>query len=314
MAYKGISILFESFCDLTGMGVNIGKTKVMVFKNGGRLSKNERWLFKHQKLECVSYYKYLGLQLSCRNIWSTAVTTLAVQGEKTSAIIHSSLRHIGDANYLIYSKVFNAMILPVLYYGAEIWGHKMYTKLENVQVHYFKRFLGVKRSAPGSAVLGDCGLNTIFTHTLLKCIKFWLKLIRLPSCRYTRKCYDMLYDLDKRGKHTWVTDIRNIICSYGFGYVWFCQEVADESIFVKKFTQRVVDIDIQNWESKIRIYDKLDTYGSFKNIFIIEPYIIHICNYKHRSIFANFRCSGHDLEIETGRKNCQRKPFMFYVQ
>ena len=228
---------------MTGMNVNVNKTMVVVFKNGGRLSKWEKWYLRNQLLECVPYYKYLGLMMSSRNIWSTAVSTLAIQGTKAASMVHSSVRSIGEASFKVYSKIFNAKILPILCYGSEIWGYKMYPNLENVQINFFKRFLGVRRSAPGYAVLGDCGRHTIFSSTILSCVKFWLKLLRLECNRYTKKCYDMLFQLDERGKHTWVTHIKCILNSYGFGYAWFSQDVGDASVFMSCFTQRVFDID-----------------------------------------------------------------------
>ena len=256
----------QTFCEVSGMNVNLKKTKVVVFKNGGRLSKYEKWYLDGEKIECVSYYKYLGLLFSTRNICSKAINTLVIQAEKTSNIILSSLRSIGEASFDIYAKVFDCMILPTLSYGAEIWGGNQFPNIERVQINYFKRYLGVTRRAPGPAVLGDCGRHSIFSHTVMKYIKFWLKIIRLPNHRYTKKCYIMLRDLDSKGKKTWATNVRSILQSYGFGYVWLNQEVANESYFVKFFKQRVLDIDSQNWESKIYTYDKLDTYCHFKKI------------------------------------------------
>ena len=223
----------QLFCEQSGMKVNLDKTKVLVFKNGGYLSKYERWYYEGKRIQCVSYYKYLGLTLSTRNIWSKSVEVISIQGSKTSGLIHNSLRRIGDASFQIYQKTFNTIILPILCYGAEIWGFKEYKSLEKVQIKFFKQFLGVNRNAPGLAVLGDCGRNKVFVHTVLKCIKYWLKLTRLPSDRCVKKCYNMLYAMDQRGKANWVTDIKRVLNHYGFSYVWQYQCVGDNSNFLK---------------------------------------------------------------------------------
>ena len=36
------------------MYVNIEKTKVVVFKNGGQLARNERWVYDHNALQTVN--------------------------------------------------------------------------------------------------------------------------------------------------------------------------------------------------------------------------------------------------------------------
>ena len=219
-----------------------------------------KWFYEGKKVECVSYYKYLGLTLSTRNIWSKSVEVISMQGKKSSGLIHSSLRNSGVTSYKIYDKIFNTIVMPVLCYGSEIWGFKEYSILEQVQINFFKRFLGVNRCAPGITVLGDCGRNKIVVHTLLKCIIYWLKLVRLPRERCTSKCYIMLYVLDQRGKHNWATSIKNILNSCGFSYVWHEQGVGDERIFLDTFTQRLKDVDFQSWEGELRTYSKLDIF------------------------------------------------------
>ena len=51
------------------MKMNLLKTKVVVFRNGGPLRRYEKWKFDDFKLEVVTYYKYLGLLLLSRNSW-----------------------------------------------------------------------------------------------------------------------------------------------------------------------------------------------------------------------------------------------------
>ena len=43
------------------MSLNLSKTKIIVFRNGGILKETEKWLYNGQKIEVVSFYKYLGV-------------------------------------------------------------------------------------------------------------------------------------------------------------------------------------------------------------------------------------------------------------
>ena len=57
---QNLIIELERYCDKYKLNVNSDKTKVIVFKKGGRLAKNEKWLYKGKELECLKSYKYLG--------------------------------------------------------------------------------------------------------------------------------------------------------------------------------------------------------------------------------------------------------------
>ena len=52
--------------DTVGMKINLDKSKIMVFRNGGVIKQNEKWFLKGNQIETVSRYKYLGLHLSSK--------------------------------------------------------------------------------------------------------------------------------------------------------------------------------------------------------------------------------------------------------
>ena len=54
----------SEFCREEGMIVNTEKSKVMVFRRGGRVGRQHRWWCSGQVLENVSAYCYLGVWLS----------------------------------------------------------------------------------------------------------------------------------------------------------------------------------------------------------------------------------------------------------
>ena len=65
---KKINVL-EKFCDKWSMEVNLTKTQVIVFRNGGKTSKSERFRYKSNTVKIVTYYGHLGLIFSSRNTW-----------------------------------------------------------------------------------------------------------------------------------------------------------------------------------------------------------------------------------------------------
>ena len=56
--------------------VIIDKTKVMVFRNGGRAKESERWTYSGETLEITDIYNYLGLIITPRGRYDTTVELL----------------------------------------------------------------------------------------------------------------------------------------------------------------------------------------------------------------------------------------------
>ena len=74
--------VIDQFCLQTGMDVNLSKTEIMVFRNGGPLSVHERWTFRGNRVQTTSVYKYMGMLCTHSLSWYTAKQKLAMQAQK----------------------------------------------------------------------------------------------------------------------------------------------------------------------------------------------------------------------------------------
>ena len=116
----------------------MSKTKSMVFRNGGIIEQNEVLYFDGQKLENVSYYKYLGLTMSTRLSWSPAQVTLAAQASKALNIINQ-VNYNCNYSFKAACDIFDKCVLPVVSYGSEIWGTDVHKTIENVHLKFCKK-------------------------------------------------------------------------------------------------------------------------------------------------------------------------------
>ena len=98
------------------MQLNNAKSKIMVFGNGGHVRSYERWHYRSQEIEVVSFYK-----LS----WSRTVNALSQQASKAVNVIFRYQRYFGYFTYKDLFKLFDAMMTPILTYSANIWGFKV---------------------------------------------------------------------------------------------------------------------------------------------------------------------------------------------
>ena len=278
--------VLESYCCKWNMLVNLIKAKIMVFRRGDVLRKNEQWFYDGEKIEVVYRYKYLGIFFSTKLKWSLAKQTLATQAQKAILCLKRKQYKCGLLPVNVAIELFDKQILPILIYGSEIWGYEFSQALKNVQTSFLKKLIGVNKSTSNCAVLGECGRLPLAVYYMTNCIKYWIKLIKMPDARYPKACYNMLKAYGDRGKVTWTTHIRALLAKYGFRYVWMSQEIGDDVLFIEIFKRRLVDCYTQNWNSDVHDNDKLLYYKEYKerlcmncNLRVIEDeyHVILIC-------------------------------------
>ena len=201
--------VLRDFCDKWVMTVSTKKTKVMVCRNGGPFRKNEQFYFKGRKVQTVSYYKYLGVLISTRISWSAALVNQAAKAQKVISMLKGYEKRCGRLSYSVAFHMFDNMILPILFYGSEVWGTHV-DLIEKVQVKFCKYFLGLPGTAANAATLGECGRLPLMVYYIRRCIKSWTKLLpgiygnrQIPS---TVLSY-VIYRLDQAGRITWVRGI-----------------------------------------------------------------------------------------------------------
>jgi hypothetical protein len=270
--------------------VNLDKSNVIVFRNGGYLSQNERWRFGKSELDSVNVYKYLGIMLTPRLSFQPTLVDLANRATKGVTAIIRVLWSIGEHSPSIFFKLFDSQIQTILTYGAEIWGLvKNQSAIERVHLLAMKRFLCVSQKTPKHIVYGELGRYPLFINTYIKCIKFWLRVVHMENSRYPKKAYNMLMSLENQNYTTWVADVRNTLFCYGFGIVWESQTVGNVKCFAKLFKQRLIDCYKQDWHAALDRHQFYRVYSSFSTSICLQKYVklIHLINY--RKVLTRFR-------------------------
>jgi hypothetical protein len=73
-------------------------------------------------------------------------------------------------------------------------------------------------------------------------------------------------------------------------------------MFLSQFSQRIRDINIQDWHAKCTEMSTFCYYKNYKNGFECEQYILEVTVVKHRRALAWLRCCSHNLHVECGRR------------
>ncbi|MEW8542874.1 MAG: reverse transcriptase family protein, partial [Candidatus Thiodiazotropha sp.] len=181
--------LLQDFCREQKLNVNIPKTKVVVYKNGSLLARNERWTFNGINVEVVNCFTYLGLSLSMQLSYNRMAEDLALKGKRVLISLLNSLYTLGQMPKNVFFTLFDRKIVPVLLYGSEIWGFSKRESTELVHRYACKRYMCVSLHSSNAAVLGDCGRFPLWIEAAKRCIKYWLRILCMDDSRYVRKCY-----------------------------------------------------------------------------------------------------------------------------
>ena len=126
-----------------------------------------------------------------------------------------------------------------------------------------KKFLGVKVSTPNVMVYGESGRFPLQIDSKIKVIKYWLRILDMPFHRLPKKCYNMMLLYDKNGKNNWVTNVKELLFTTGFGNIWLDQSIDSQPNFIECFKQRLRDTYLQNWTDQLSLSSKCFYYRMF---------------------------------------------------
>jgi len=225
--------------DNLGLVVNTEKTKVVVYRMGGHLARHERWYLGQERLETVNEYKYLGMKLSTMLSSNVAQTELACRAKAGLVQIVKSLRKINNVNPIVFFKLFDARIQPILLYASEIWGFDNCQTVENVHVTAMKKFCDVSTRTPNAMLYGDCGRYPMYINAVLHSVKYWCRLLRMEPSRYPVKVYRMMLNDIEKG-YNWASKLRNILLENGMSDVWRAQKIGNEISFMRELKEALV--------------------------------------------------------------------------
>ena len=128
----------ERFCDLWGLLLKMTKSKIVVSRRGGIVKNMEKWYLKGKEIEVISMYKYLGLIFTPKLNWSMVKKTLASQANKALGLLYMHNKRCGGLPVNRNCELFDKIVLPILLYGAEIWGYEYCESIEVVQITFYR--------------------------------------------------------------------------------------------------------------------------------------------------------------------------------
>ena len=114
--------------------------------------------------------------------------------------------------------LFDKLIVPIICYGADVWGFIQAPAIERVHLRFLKTILRVKTSTPNDLVCAELGRQTLRTKRLVQIINYWFKILTSQDTKYIKHVYNfMLQDVEAHpNKVNWAVLVRNLLAELGF--------------------------------------------------------------------------------------------------
>ena len=296
--------LLSTYCGNWGLGVNVNKTKVMVFRKRGKLKDNENWVYNNQNLETVDNFNYLGTVFNYTGNFSLNQEHVTGKALRALNVLLVNCRHL-NLKPKVLCQLFDSFVFPILSYASEIWGYSKSKEIERVHLKFCKQILRVRKNTCNASVYGELGRYPLFIHRYLRTFNYWCKLINTDNIILKTVYKQMLQNCVDNGHKNWLLNVKCLLQENGFGYVWECPEFYNlKSVYIE-LKQRLIDCFVQKWNGDKRNRSVLVLYNSFKHEYKYETYM-DVLPTTLRCYMSRIRMSSHSLRINTGRYTINR--------
>lgn len=298
---QGLDLLYN-YCKRWRLIVNIEKSKVMVFRKGGTLSRNMEFRYDGQIIEISKKITYLGITFTPGGSYAETQKNLSGKALKATFALEKYLYKYTDIGPKHVLELFDKLVSPIMSYGSEVWGFIRADNIERIHTQFCKKVLGVKKSTQNDFVYGELGRHECIVNRYYQIIKYWLKVVESDDTKYVWQIYNaQKADIElNRNINNWANNVRKLLCVLGFNYAWIFQEVGDKRKFLLTVKQRLTDNSIQNWDIRLQESTRALFYRHI-SIHKFQDYLFVIKSKKVRNAVSQLRVSSHRLQIEAGR-------------
>ena len=207
----------QNYCIRWKLTVNTSKTKIVIFRKGGRLPRDLRFIYNGEEIEIVKQFSYLGIVFTGGSCHETQ-KTLAGQALKAIFAMNKYLykfTHLKPSHIL---DLFDKLISPILNYGSEVWGFYKAPAIEAVHLQFCKKLLSVKQSTQNDFIYGELGRINFATQRYISIIRYWLKIVSMNDNKYAKCIYNMLLEDMRQNpdKTNWASSVKHLLSKYGF--------------------------------------------------------------------------------------------------
>ncbi len=136
---------------------NEKKTQVMHFRPSCIKCRKHIFTCGRAEIQVVDKYRYLGLVFNEFMDMSQMAEVVVQAASRALGVLISKYKSHGSLPFAVYSRLYYALVQPILDYGAAVWGTREFRFINDIQHRACKVFLEVGKSTPTATILADMG-------------------------------------------------------------------------------------------------------------------------------------------------------------
>ena len=306
----------QSWC----LQVNRSKTKCIVFSSKKKRSAHVV-NFGGSPLITAEQYCYLGTSFSRNGSLNDAGHTLRRKALKALNGLLQRVYKFKSCNPTIMADLFDKMILPIALYNSEVWGtmclpvndkntdllgvSSQKNPVEDVQVKFCKRVLGVNDRTSNLGVVSELGRYPTVIGVIEKIIKFWDHL-RVTESPILQAALQSNMNLDASGKRVWFSCLKKCLNFCGNDHILYTCDYLEVKHRINKTKHVIRSIASSYWSESMSNLkqsesSKMNLYTCTKTRFGFSEYLSQCTDFNARRALTKFRISAHNLPVEVYR-------------
>ena len=299
------------YCEKWSLKINLAKSNIIIF-SAGKVTKYPKFYVDHNEIKVVEDYVYLGVNFHYNGSFKNAMKKQIIQSRKAMYSLLNKTRILGLSVDIVI-ELFNVCIVPILLYGAEIWGYENVNELEIFHKQFLRIILKAHKFTPNPMLYGETGTFDLRTVIDSRLVNFWAKLRNCHSgkissimCDFVSKLSSSSSDLDNtidsedsRIGFRWCKRIEIVLKNTGFPDIFQNPSLFNNDT-KNNIAKRLKENFIKKWCESVISNSQCNTYKEFKNVHGIEKYLT-VLDYSHRISLSNFRMRVHNLPITKNR-------------
>ena len=135
--------LLDTWCSSNHLKMNPIKSQSIHFRPKSKT--NFTFTCGPSELKIVERYVYLGLTLTEFLTFTVMAKTVSQAAGRALGLLIVKYKTLSGMHFDVYNKLYDALVLPVIAYGAAVWGDRSYSRIEAIQNWAMRFYLGVGR-------------------------------------------------------------------------------------------------------------------------------------------------------------------------
>lgn len=197
----------EKYCDKWDLEVNKNKSKIMIFRNGGRLSAQENWKFKGENINIVSEYNYLGVILTPKMSFSKHLQNRTRMAKCAVNSTWENFLNRNDISLQMKWNLFLAACRSIQAYAAQVWGFGCFEEIDKLQRFFLKRILKLPACTPNYALEIETGIEDGHMYTLKLHLQY---IVRTMFSYEENRLPHILSKIILRKQLFWAKDVKEL--------------------------------------------------------------------------------------------------------